>query len=96
MKAGTLEVFKIFSSILDEKQAEKVIEYIENVNETEITSHVEQKIENMATKVDLANTKADLEVKIAQTKAEIIKWMFIFWITQTLTILGVMAYLIKN
>jgi len=85
MKAGILEVFKIFSSILDEKQAEKVIEYIENVNETEITSHVEQKIENIATKVDLAQTKADL-----------IKWMFIFWITQTLTILGVMAYLIKN
>jgi len=92
MKAGTLEVFKIFSSILDEKQAEKVVEYIESVNETEITSHVEQKIENMATKIDLANTKADLQVKIAQTKADLIKWMFIFWITQTLTILGVMAY----
>jgi len=96
MKAGTLEVYKIFSGILDEKKAEKVIEYIESVNETEIVSHVEQKIENMATKTDLANAKAGLEVKIAQTKAEMIKWMFIFWITQTLTILGVLAYFLKT
>jgi len=60
MKAGALEVFKIRSSILDEKQAQKVVEYIENINETEI-----------------------------------IKWTFVFWITQTLTILGVAAYFIK-
>jgi len=82
MKAGTLEVYKIFSGILDEKKAEKVIE---RVNEAEIVSHVEQKIENMATKTDLANAKA-----------EMIKWMFIFWITQTLTILGVLAYFLKT
>jgi len=85
MKAGTLEVFKILSSILDEKKAKKVVEYIESVNQIEIKSQVEQKIENMATKTDLANTKV-----------EIIKWMFIFWITQTLTILGVVAYFLKN
>jgi len=85
MKAGTLEVYKIFSGILDEKKAEKVVEYIESVNETEIVSHIEQKIENMATKTDLANAKA-----------EMIKWMFIFWITQTVTILGVLAYFLKT
>jgi len=84
MKTGTLEIFKIFSSILDEKKAEKVVEYIECVNETEIVSHVEQKIENLATKTDLANTKADM-----------IKWMFIFWITQTLTIFGILVYFLK-
>jgi len=95
MKTGTLEVFKIFSSILDEKKAEKVVEYIECVNETEIVSHVEQKIENLATKTDLANVKASLEVKIANTKADMIKWMFIFWITQTLTIFGILVYFLK-
>jgi len=78
------------------KKAEKVVEYIENINETEIVSHVEQKIENMTTKTDLANAKAVLTVKIAQTKADLIKWMFIFWITQTLTFLGVIAYFLNK
>jgi len=39
----------------------------------------------MVTKTDLANAKADM-----------IKWMFVFWITQTLTILGVLAYFLKS
>jgi len=95
MKAGTIEVFKILSSILDEKQAEKVVEYIEKINETELNSQIKQKTENLATKADLANAKAVLEVKIAQTKTDIIKWMFIFWVTQTITILGVLLYFIK-
>jgi len=85
MRAGTLEVYKIFSGILGEKQAEQVVGYIEHVNEAEVVSHVERKIENMATKTDLANAKADM-----------IKWMFVFWITQTLTILGVLAYFLKS
>lgn len=39
------------------------------------------------------NTKADLEKEIANTKAELIKWMLIFWLGQIAVVVGVLAYL---
>jgi len=96
MNAGTLEVYNIFTGILDREKAGKVVSYIENVNETAIASYVDRKMENVATKADLIGVEAGLEVKIERTKAELIKWMFIFWVTQTLTILGLLAYFLKQ
>jgi len=69
-----------------------VVSYIEHVNEVAIVSHVDRKMENVASKMDLAN----LDAKIERTKATLIKWMFIFWVTQTLTILGLLAYFLKR
>jgi len=34
-----------------------------------------------------------LEKEIANTKAELIKWMFIFWLGQIAVVVGVLAYL---
>ncbi|MCX6279741.1 MAG: hypothetical protein NT004_16860 [Bacteroidetes bacterium] len=49
-------------------------------------------------KADILTTKADiikeigtLEVKIEKTKAEIIKWMFIFWAGQTGIMVAILA-----
>jgi len=56
---------------------------------TELKTELRMGLADM--RADMA-TKADLNVKIAQTKADLIKWMFIFWITQTLTILGLLVY----
>ena len=58
-----------------------------------LTSYIEEKIKDefsdrsqlLATKVDLANTRADL-----------IKWMFVFLIGQTATILGIIFLLLKK
>jgi len=33
-------------------------------------------------KEDLANAKAELEIKMEKIRSDIIKWMFIFWIGQ--------------
>jgi len=81
------------------RNIEKVVEYIEDVRESGARTAKSDisvvKADITAVKMDLANVKADLEVKIAQSKAELIKWMFIFWITQTLSILGLLAYFLK-
>ena len=42
----------------------------------------------IATREDIANLRADLRVEIAQSKAEIIKWMFIFWIGQIAVVIA--------
>jgi hypothetical protein len=39
----------------------------------------------LMTKQDGAELKAELSTKIADSKAEVIKWMFLFWIGQMAT-----------
>ncbi len=44
---------------------------------------------------DILATKEDIykiEVKLADTKSEIIKWMFIFWIDQIAVTLGILYF----
>ena len=47
-------------------------------------------------KLELKGNISNLEVKIADSKAEMIKWMFIFWIGQVaVTVALIMIYLKK-
>lgn len=50
-------------------------------------------LENMATlrgglQLNMANIKGELEVRIANVKSDIIRWMFAFFVTMLLAILG--------
>jgi hypothetical protein len=56
-----------------------------------------------ATKADLAPlaTKADVaacatKVELAETKAELIRWMFVFWVGQGAIIAGLMKFLVAR
>lgn len=73
---NTLRVFETLRSVFDEKQAARIAEVVETALET---SHAAL-LEEVATKKDLAGTKA-----------EIIKWMFIFWIGQFASVVGVLT-----
>lgn len=73
---NTLKVFETLRSVFDEKQAARIAEAVETALET---SHAAL-LEEVATKKD-----------IAETKAEIIKWMFIFWIGQFASVVGVLT-----
>lgn len=73
---NTLKVFETLRSVFDEKQAARIAETVETALET---SHAAL-LEEVATKKDLAGTKA-----------EIIKWMFIFWIGQFASVVGVLT-----
>ncbi|MCR4320310.1 MAG: hypothetical protein NUV74_08275 [Candidatus Brocadiaceae bacterium] len=73
---NTLKIFETLRSVFDEKQATKIAEAVETALETSN----ETLLGKVATKEDIANTKA-----------EIIKWMFIFWIGQFTSIVGVLT-----
>ena len=49
-----------------------------------------------ATREDLLNFKASLEAKIIESKAETIKWMFIFWVGQVLATTGSILLFFKR
>ena len=59
---------------LGEKEAEQLVSFIE----TRVVDKFDAKRDSLSTKEDLANTKA-----------EIIKWMFLFWVGQIGVTLGI-------
>lgn len=73
MNSIEIKAYELFKSKFGEKEAELFMEYINSKAEAKF---VEKK--------DILATKADL----AEVKADIIKWMFIFWTGTVITILG--------
>jgi hypothetical protein len=45
----------------------------------------------LATKQDVGN----MQSKIAETKSELIKWMFVFWMGQILALLAIVNFMLK-
>ena len=64
------------------------------IKEKKVENKFEDAKQLLATKEDIAR----LDVKIAETKAELIKWMFIFWVGQIAVMAGILAYFfnVKN
>ena len=85
MNGQTLEVYEIFKKSIAEDEARKIIVYIEDAKDKEITATVEKKIEHLATKEDLA-----------KSNSENIKWMFIFWLGQIGATIGIILLFIKS
>lgn len=81
---SSIEMYNILKVKLGEKEAKALTEYVES------------KVENSIKKEkDVLTTKEDLfklEVKLSETKSEIIKWMFIFWIGQIAVTLAIVYY----
>ena len=44
--------------------------------------------ERFATKEDLANVKGELSVKISDVRSDVVRWMFAFFISMLIAILG--------
>jgi len=52
--------------------------------------------ELFATKEDLSRIEGHLRKEIAESKSDIIKWMFLFWIGQITATIGLMVMFIKK
>jgi len=47
-------------------------------------------------KEDFANLRAELKADIANVKADMIKWMFIFWVAQLGAMFGLLHYFLDK
>ena len=72
-----IEMFTMLKGKLGESEAKALTEQVESKAEKPILKEKDV----LATKVDLAETKSD-----------IIKWMFIFWIGQIVVTLGIVYF----
>ena len=84
---NTLKVFELLRPAFDEKQASKISEAIESALETNNSALFSQTV----TKGDLEKLEERFERRLAETKTDIIKWMFIFWVGQVVSIVGILS-----
>lgn len=92
LSISEIELYEILKSKLGDKEAKTLVEYVE----AKVDTKLEQKKDELTTKLDLANTKAELELKIEQVKSDIIKWMFLFWIGQLASLIAILQIFFKK
>ena len=92
MKITALKAYDVFKTTFGEKDAEVVFEYFEDkINEKQVDDRLKDFKEIFATKEDISK----LEIKLADNKSEMLKWMFIFWATQLLAMFAFLKFFIK-
>jgi len=70
----TARLYTLLSDKLGSDITEAIFKYIDNKTERS----VENTIQSLATKQDIM----DVRKEVAETKSDLIKWMFIFWVGQ--------------
>ena len=83
-----IQLFRILKERLGEKEAEALVDFVD----AKLKANDEANSIVLATKQDIAETKT----LIAETKAELIKWMFIFWIGQIAATFGFILLFLKK
>jgi len=86
------KLYELLSSSMGKKVAENLTNFVEH----KIKDELENKSQLFATKEDLLKTESKLELSIKDTKNEMIKWMFIFWIGQMSAILAILFMFLKK
>ena len=87
----TITITKLYDLVsirLGKETAENLTTFIEE----KIKCEVDTKASILATKEDLGSTNT----KIESCKAEVIKWMFIFWVGQLIAMFGFILLFIKK
>ena len=80
MSTIEIKAYEILKSKWGEKEAETLIEYFRSVSKEEV-KNLTTKEETQKSESGLKEDIRRLDVKISETKNDIIKWLFGFWIT---------------
>jgi hypothetical protein len=88
----TARLYQLLSDKLGNDTTEAMFKYIDNKTERS----VEATIQTLATKDDLAKVKYDLSKEMGKFKADSLKWMFIFWVGQAATTIGIIMLFLKK
>lgn len=92
MQVAEIELYEILKTKVGEKEAKTLVEYIE----AKVEKKYEEKKDILATKEDVANLRAATKEDIANLRADIIKWMFLFWIGQLASLLAILQIFFKK
>jgi hypothetical protein len=84
----TARLYALLTDKLGSDTTEAMFNYIDN----KTVQSVEATIKTLATKADIANVQRE----ISESRADNIKWMFIFWIGQVGAMLAILLLFLKK
>jgi hypothetical protein len=84
LTATDIQLYEILKQKLGNKEAEALVEFVDNRLKENHQCH----LKNLATKEDLKDLELKLALKVAETKTDIIRWLFAFLVPLMLAILG--------
>jgi hypothetical protein len=87
-----IDLYEILRTNMGDESAKALVSFVDS----KVSNGFENKKDVLASKQDMADLRVEisqLDVKLSETKAEIIKWMFIFLIGQAAAIIGVLKLL---
>ena len=88
MIVSEIKLFELLKARIGEKEAEAFVQILEN----KVDKKFDETKDLLATKADIYLLKEDislLRTEAAHSKADIIKWMFLFWVGQMAAIIAV-------
>lgn len=88
MHVAEIELYEILKSKLGDKEAKTLVEYIE----TKVEKKFEDKKDILATKLDIEELRTEMQ----KMKADIIKWMFLFWIGQLASLIAILQIFFRK
>ena len=94
---NSLKVFEKLRPAFDEKQATAVAEAIDEALETNndvLLDKFDERWDKFEAKIDvkIADLKSEFNVKIADLRADLIKWMFLFWVGQVAVVFAIVKF----
>ena len=87
-----IQLFLILKERLGEKEAESLVDFVD----AKLKENNDANLKILANREDLKEEIGATKVLIANTKAELIKWMFIFWIGQVAVTFGFILLFLKK
>lgn len=99
MKPTSIDLFQTLKTKMGEREANALINYMEKklqdsnrelfqLCQNTFATKLELKEEIAKVREDLAKVEGRLEVKIAEVKSDVIRWMFGFFVAMLIAILG--------
>ena len=84
MIVAEIELYKILKTKFTEVEAETIVAGLEQT----VTNTFESRKNEFATKEDIVKLESKLELKIVETKVDLIKWVFAFFAALAVMIIG--------
>ena len=84
MTTAGIHLFQLLKTRLGSRETEAMVDYFDTTIKENNKEIQEANLRTLATKEDLAK----VEVKVAECKSDIMRWMFAFFVTMMLAILG--------
>ena len=98
MTVTTIDLYQILRSKLGEKEAKALVEFVE----LKVQVNLKEEMNSFATSDDIRNLRGEmhteihnLEVKIEKMRADLIKWMFVFWMGQISVTVALVVLVLK-